>query len=273
MSKLDELYEINPDILADGWNAYIRKDLKLNKYLLVSWRMSGSEFSKELIRENFPELALNEHWAKAHIALDREILELLKKEANTKVYVIITDPREVAMNIGFFENGLHFSNFDYKPANSKNFTYSSEFLNQVAQKQIDLIRYYKEEFADDCIVLRYEDAVFNQTKFLKQVCDFTGYTSLNVDDARKYKWSIHKNVGDFHNFFSQGNLTRHYLGYKKFYKEYNYPKESIQHLKYKWHGTSAVDRKETNNYREMLIRNGVTLDREVNKRIENVDEY
>ena len=272
MSKLNEFTETSPGILADGWNVYLRKDLPLNKYLLVSWRMSGSEFSKELIRENFPELALNENWAKTHIVLDADIVNTLKKEAKTKVFVIITDPREVAMNIGFYENGLHLSEFDYKLDTSKNLN-TSEFLNQVAQKQIDLIRFYKKEFKDDCIVLRYEDAVFNQSEFLKQVSDFTGLTPLYVDDARKYKWSIHKNVGDFHNFFTHGPLTRHYLGYKKFYKEYNYPEESIQHLRYKWHGTSAIDRKETNSYKDMLVRNGVTLDREVIKRIESVDEY
>jgi hypothetical protein len=272
LSQLDELYEITPDILVENCNIFLRKDLPLNKYLLVSWRMSGSEFSKEFIRENFPELALNENWAKAHIVLDADTVSTLKKEAKTRVFVVITDPREVAMNIGFYENGLHISEYDYKLDTHKNIN-TSEFLNQVAQKQIDLIRFYKKEFGDDCIVLRYEDAVFNQTKFLKQVSDFTGLTPLYVDDARKYKWSIHKNVGDFHNFFTRTALTRHYLGYKKFYKEYNYPEKSLQNLKYDWHGTSSVDRKETNSYHDMLVRNGVTLDREVIKRIKSVDEY
>lgn len=272
MNSLNELTETSPGILADGWNAYIRKDLKLNKYLLVSWRMSGSEFSKELIRENFPELALNEHWAKAHIAIGKEVLELLKKEANTKVFVIITDPREVAMNIGFYENGLHLSEFDYKLGKSKNLN-TSEFLNQVAQKQIDLIRYYKKEFADDCIVLRYEDAVFNQKIFLEQVSKFTKLKPLGVDNARKYKRSIHKNVGDFHNFFSHGPLTRHYLGYKKFYKEYKYPEQSLQNLKYDWHGASSLELKNKSSYEQMLKENGVILDREILARIESIDEY
>ena len=72
-----------------------------NKLLLVSWRMSGSEFSKELIRENFPELAPNKLWCKSHVILNDELVEELKKEANTKVFVIITDPREIAMNVAF----------------------------------------------------------------------------------------------------------------------------------------------------------------------------
>ena len=272
MSKLNEFEETTPNVLADGWNAYIRKDLKLNKYLLVSWRMSGSEFSKELIRENFPELTPNEHWAKTHIVLNADIVAALKKEADTKVFVIITDPREVAMNIGFYENGLHLADFDYQ-LDSKQNVNTSEFLNQVAQKQIDLIRFYKKHFGNSCIVLRYEDAVFNQRIFLEQVSKFTKLKPLGVDNARKYKRSIHKNVGDFHNFFSHGPLTRHYLGYKKFYKEYKYPEESLQNLKYDWHGASSLDLKNKSSYQQMLKENGVILDREVLARIESIDEY
>lgn len=272
MSNLNELTEISPGILADGWNLYLRKDLPLNKYLLVSWRMSGSEFSKELIRENFPELALNEHWAKSHIILDADIVNTLKKEAKTKVFVIITDPREVAMNIGFYENGVHLTEFDYNLDTNKNLN-TSEFLNQVAQKQIDLINFYQKEFGNDCVVLRYEDAAFDQKTFLNKVSKFVNLEPLGVDNARKYKRSIHKNVGHFHHFFTHGPLTRHYLGYKKFYEKFNYPQESLQHLKYDWHGSSSLDLREKSNYREMLKRNGVSLDREVLKRIEGIDEY
>jgi len=272
LSKLDELYEINPNVVVDHFNAYFRRPASDNKLLLVSWRMSGSEFSKELIRENFPELAPNKLWCKSHVILNDELVEELKKEANTKVFVIITDPREIAMNVAFYENGMHLSPFDYT-LNSRKDTNNSEFLNQVAQKQIELIRYYEEKFVDDCTVLRYEDAVFNQKAFLDKVSNFTGYTPLGVDDARKYKRAIHKNVGDFHNFFSHGALTRHYLGFKKFYKKYKYPSESLQALKYDWHGEHALDMKEEDDYKKMLLNNGVVLDREVSKRIADIDKY
>ena len=78
MSKLDELYEINPEIVVDHFNAYFRRPVSENKLLLVSWRMSGSEFSKELIRENFPELAPNKMWCKSHVILNDELVEELK---------------------------------------------------------------------------------------------------------------------------------------------------------------------------------------------------
>ena len=272
MSKLDELYEINPNVVVDHINAYFRRPASDNKLLLVSWRMSGSEFSKELIRENFPEFATNKLWCKSHVILNDELVQELKTEANTKVFVIITDPREIAMNVAFYENGMHLAPYDYT-LNSKKDTNNSDFLNQIAQKQIELIRYYEEKFDDDCIVLRYEDAVFNQKTFLDKVSNFTGYTPLGVDDARKYKRSIHKNVGDFHNFFSHNALTRHYLGFKKFYRKYKYPSESLQALKYDWHGEHALDMKEEDSYEKMLLKNGVVLDREVLKRIADIDKY
>jgi exoribonuclease II len=47
----------------------------------------------------------------------------------------------------------------------------------------------------------------------------------------------------------------------------------LQALKYDWHGEHALDMKEEDSYEKMLSKNGVVLDREVLKRIADIDKY
>ena len=75
--------------------------------------MAGSEFAKELIRENFPETTPNSYWAKSHIILDWELTKKLI-DVGTKVFVIISDPRDITLNLNFFDNGMHISEYDYE---------------------------------------------------------------------------------------------------------------------------------------------------------------
>ena len=65
--------EVHPGYLQYGLDTWVGSPIELNKFLLVSWRMGGSEFCKELIRENYPETTPINHWAKSHIILDDEL--------------------------------------------------------------------------------------------------------------------------------------------------------------------------------------------------------
>jgi len=225
--------------IIDGYweydsSAWIWKPIDTNKFLLVSWRMAGSEFAKELIRENFPETTPNSCWAKSHIILDKELTKKLI-DAGTKVFVIISDPRDITLNLNFFDNGMHISEYDYEMWRYNNITGDKLFFNEVAEKQIALINHYKECFGDNCIVLRYEDSLHYQKEFLNKVSNLLGTTPLGIDGAAKYKRSIYKNVGDFNRFFTKEALDGHYNEYKKYYEEWNYPFEGlVNQLKYDW---------------------------------------
>ena len=229
----------------DEMNLWIRTPLESNKFFIVSWRMAGSEFCKELIRENYPQTQNINHWGKSHTTLDSKYVSDLLN-VGTKVFVAITDPREVAMNLFYFDNGLHLHDSDYKNATCKvdkqlgiepNFI---DLLNDVTDKQIELINTYKEQFGDNCIIVRYEDALYYQNKFHNIVSKFLKTTPIGIDEVTKYKWSIYKNVGDFNQFFDENDLHKHYNQYKSFYEKWEYPKEGLQLLKYDWHGKTWV---------------------------------
>jgi len=223
----------NPNPHGAPWNAWIHEPIESNKFLLVSWRMAGSEFSKELIRENYSITTPTNKWSKSHITLNDDITHILIDKADTKVFVIITDPREVALNLVYFDNGLHLHASDYKTDNYIiNSTNTTQFFNEVADKQIELVNHYKKVFGDKCIVLRYEDAVYYQTEFLTKVSKFLGLSSKGTNGVEKYKSSIYKNVGDFNQFFDKDVLDKHYNEYIEFYTEWDYPKEGLQLKKY-----------------------------------------
>ena len=232
-----EFIQTSPGFWEYEMHAWLREPISLNKFLLVSWRMSGSEFCKEVIRENYPETIPLNYWAKSHINLDDELSKSLLDIANTKVFVIITDPREVAIHLSHFDGGQHLHEFDYHLNHPPN---TVEFLNKVADKQIELIDTYKKQFGDNCIVLRYEDALHYQDKFHNKVSKFLGTIPKGVDGVTKYKWSIYKNVGNFHQFFDRKNLFEHYNQYKSFYEKWDYDYDGLQELKYKWHGETWV---------------------------------
>ena len=149
------------------------------------------------------------------------------------------------MNLFYFDNGFSHDS-DYKNATCKadkqlgiqpNFI---DLLNDVNDKEIELVDTYKEQFGDNCIIVRYEDALYYQNKFHNKVSKFLKTTPLGVDGATKYKWSIYKNVGDFNQFFDENDLLKHYNQYKSFYEKWKYPKEGLQLLKYDWHGETWV---------------------------------
>jgi hypothetical protein len=250
--------ETAPNYWTNAYANWLNYPIRNNKYYLVSWRMSGSEFSKELIRENFPETVDMNMWAKSHAVLEEHIAEDILREANTKVFVIISDPREVAANIINFDAGTHLHKSDY-PKHIYNNLKSSTFLSEVTNKQIQLVDTYKRQFKDNCIVLRYEDALFYQDEFLDQVSNFLNLKPLFIDDVRKYKWSIYKNVGDFHKFFHLDILEEHYNEFRWFYDEWDYPKSGLQYNRYNWFHQSKTDnvKQLTEDYSSLLSRNGI----------------
>ena len=243
--------------------------MKNNEYLLVGWRMVGSELSKELIRENFPETVDLTKWSKSHVPLEDKVIDEFIDVNKTKVFLVISDPREVAINILNFDNGLHMYSKDY--INNPDDIRAVEFMNEIADKQIQLIESYTKQFGDNCIVLRYEDVLWNQGKFLGEVSEFLELEPLGIDDSRKYKWSIHKNVGNFHTFFSEEVLRAHYEQYKPFYDTWKYDYGGFQWLKYHWHTQyNTLDRNINDDYKKMLERNGITED---NPRTDGIDGF
>ena len=52
MKLSKEWIEMIPGYWEYKKDAWLGHPIESNKFLLVSWRMSGSEFCKELIREN-----------------------------------------------------------------------------------------------------------------------------------------------------------------------------------------------------------------------------
>ena len=270
-----EYVELYPGYWENDIYAWIRKPIVNNKYLLVSWRMSGSEFCKETIRENFPETTSLDYWAKSHVVLDGVVEDSLLTLADTKVFMIITDPREVAMNLFHFDNGIHLHDNDYESGRHKGVS----FLNEVADKQIELITYFKKTFGDRCVVLKYEDAFYYQDKFLDKVSNFLDSEPLGIDDVRKYKRSIYKNVGDFNQFFSEEDLTNHYNEYKAFYDEWEYPEKGDILHKYSWSDADSGDKVK---YSDLLDRNGIKLinkccftvaDKTLSDRVKGLNEF
>lgn len=270
MKLSKEWSEVIPDYWEYKKDTWLGTPIESNKFLLVSWRMSGSEFCKELIRENYPETTLLTQWAKSHTVLDNQISDDLINNAKTKVFMIITDPREVTMNLAHFDNGIHGYEHDYTSGTRAAYD-SVKFLNEVANKQIKLIDYYTKKFGKNCIVLRYEDAFHYQDDFHEKVSNFLGIDPLGIDDVRKYKWSIYKNVGEFFNFFKNETLDEHYISYKWFYDKWNYPIGGLANKKYNWNMNhpDVTGRQKTENYVDMLKRNGISQSNRTN----HLDEF
>lgn len=256
--------ELTPGLWKEGSTLWLRKPKEANKYILAGWRMVGAEVCKELIRENFPETANLNHWSKTHAKIEPAALDEFIDTDQTKVFLIISDPREVALNSRYFDNGLHIEQEDYDDIAEV------AFLNSIVDKQVELIKSYKSQFGNNCIVLKSEDAIYNQDKFLGSVSKFLNLEPLGVDDSRKYKWSIHKNIGNFHSFFKESVLREHFTKCKSFYDEWGYDYGGYAWLKYHWHTQyNTLERNIKEDYNEMLKRNGV----QPSDRTKNINEF
>jgi len=222
--------DISEDFIElEGATAWLRKPLSHNKHLIVSWRMAGSEITKASIVENFESIT-EFTWGKSHSILDDTTANILLGN-KTKVVVAITDPREVAINLLSYDNGYHYYDFDYQGLRKTNHRL---LLKMIADKQINLINYYKKTFKDDCLILRYEDVVFNRTLFYEKIASFFNEQPLKIDGVEKYKSSMYKNCGHFDKFISKETINSHYEKYKTFYEEWEYPLVGLAGLKYWW---------------------------------------
>jgi len=205
---------------------FFDENAKNTKFLLVGWRMSGTEFVRETIRENFPSTSNIRDWGKTHTPnIDKYLPTLL--EQNTKVFLSIADPRDVAAHILDWRGGQHIHhnedewNFDI--VDDPNHI---RFLEANLNKMVELIEYIQKHFdPKNVLILRYEDAVNNRLNFLWKVADFLNENPLNVDNTEKYlpEVSIYKPIGSQHRF-RQDFLDIHTEKYYHLYKTWGYKK-------------------------------------------------
>ena len=192
------------------------------KYLLCSWRMSWSEFSKALIWENFPETTDNYIWGKAHVPLQDNLLNALLA-AETKIIFVMCDPRDASTHIINHQNGTHFHPDDYPPHIAEN-PHSVEFLNENTKIIINLLDFYSKHFNGKMVVLKYEDAVNNQPVFLKRVSDFLQIKPFGVNLLEKYSAPIYKGIGVYKTTFNDTIVNQHIQEYESHYRRWGYLK-------------------------------------------------
>jgi hypothetical protein len=237
------------------------------KYILVSWLHSGSCFSRELIRENFPECVDINLWGKTHWELSEETINVYRK---AKIFFILSDPRDTATRVGFIENGYAGGSFinefsDYAFSNRNSY----EYLNENFIKISNLLDFYQHTFGDQCIVLKYEDAYFNPEYFLNKVGEFLKLKALYIDDIRKYKHSIHKEIGIFNDYYNEYIINQHYNLNHYFYNRWEYPLDGYKQRFYIEDGGLEIL-----NYFELLKRNYVNInDPKLLDRIKNINFF
>jgi hypothetical protein len=212
---MEECWKLNWDINeTDFW---LFKPVEHTKFMLVSWRMCGSEFIRESIRENFPSTENIRTWGKTHVIPPRKYQKIIKN-TRPKIIFCIADPRDVAAHIKTFGNGGHIHHRDsFTDINNETI-----FLNENLKKITNLMTYYSKTFSRDMIILRYEDAVKNRRKFLNQVSKFLGEKPLNVDDREKYLSPMYKQIGVYRNVFSEKGLSYHKRANNSFYNKWGY---------------------------------------------------
>ena len=250
-------------VYDNEWMALdVQEPIENNKIALVSWRLCGSEFVKECIRENFPEYCKQTIWCKAHGILPEDVTKKFQ-ENGTKIIVVIMDPRDAAANILHYNNGMFFDKEEYDLEESDNYN-TKDFLDAVAEKQMEFIHFYQEKFGENCFIARYEDACYKQSNLLSHLSNFFRLPSLGIDDTQKYKSCIHKNIGDFGLYFSKEDLEEHEYNYDTFYLRYGYNnldyKKDINYDMFIPISTKL-------NYLDFLKRNHMILDESLVQRI------
>ena len=201
---------------------WLWKPIDLIKYMVVSWRMSGSEFSKEVIGENFQQCQYYKNWGKSHTQLPNEILGKLKYNG-VKIFFIICDPRDAVTHIINHDGDIHYHPDDFSEYANK---YINElvFLDENIQIIIDLLKYFQTNFGNNLIVLRYEDAINNRKKFLKQVGSFLNTEPFYVDDDEKYHSPICKKISVYPQKFNNEYILNVYKS-KKYEEKLNFLKK------------------------------------------------
>jgi hypothetical protein len=212
---MEVCWELNWDVYEQDF--WLFKPIEKTEFLLVSWRMSGSEFIRELIRENFPSTNNIRKWGKSHTILPNNYKRIFKK-TQTKIIFTIADPRDVAAHIKTYENGIHFHTGD----NFTDIENETLFLYENLKKIANLLSYYYNTFKDNIIILKYEDAINDRNKFLRRVSNFLKEKPLNVDNKQKYDSPIHKPIGIYHKHFKVNSINFHTKQNEIFYKKWKY---------------------------------------------------
>lgn len=238
----------------------VQEPIEKNKIVLASWRLCGSEFVKEVIRENFPEYCKSDIWCKAHGILPDDVKEEFIKN-NTKIIFVLMDPRDAAANIEYYNNGQFFNEEEYE-MEDESYSREKNLLDAVAEKQVELLNFYQHEFEENCIVVRYEDAVYDQKTLLSNLSNFFNLQSLKIDDPKKYKTCIYKRIGDFGLYYQESDLIEHIHNYEDFYIRHGYID-----IKYRNQINFEMKIQSKDNYLDFLKRNRIILDEELAQRI------
>lgn len=209
-----ESWKINWDIESD-W-MYLFTPIENTQFLLTSWRMSGSEFIREVIRENFKSTYDIKKWGKSHAPLPSKYHGIFRRN-NLKIIFAIADPRDVAAHIKFHENGAHLHRGDFTNPDDEIL-----LLEENIMKINNLLNFYSKMFARNMIVLRYEDAVNNRNLFLNQVSKFINDRPSKKDSQDKYNSPIYKPIGVYREHFSDNAINYHTQSHINFYRNWGY---------------------------------------------------
>lgn len=248
------------------------KDPSLVKYLLVAGQYSGSNISHHLIRHNFPECVDNNLWYKTHFNIEDDRYKEVANNPNLKIIFILSDPRDTATRLAYLENG-----WCYPVDCEEDYKYTVSYLDDVYYYITNLLRYYIKNFNDQLIVLKYEDAVYNTKNFLDRVGAFLNLKPLYIDDVKKYKHSIYKEVGSFRFYYPNAIIEEHYNRFIQFYERFNYQIHghldrypgadlSKDYVDFNTHQYPAE------NYTVFLERNNVSINAELEERINGIIE-
>ena len=82
------------------------------KHIIISWKHQGSVFCKDSIRENFPELVSFFYFYKTHETYE-QTSKKLDLSTIDKIFFVISDPRNSAINLNFYKQYGDFSS-EYK---------------------------------------------------------------------------------------------------------------------------------------------------------------
>lgn len=198
-------------------------EVEKTDFFLAGWRLSGTEFIRESIRENFPSTSEITKWGKSHCVLPEKYYEpLLKRQ--TKVIFCLADPRDVATHILTWRQGQHIHTQDEWEFHSHDPSNNVRFLNDNLRKITEMLEFFSGTFGENMLTLRYEDAVNDRPHFLRQVSDFLGEDPLNVDNEEKYlpEVSIYKPIGIYSSKFSPKDVDEHLRENIGFYRKWKY---------------------------------------------------
>lgn len=123
---------------------------------------------------------------------------LIKNLINTKVIVIIRDPRAV-----------------YASKQNTNKQYPIYFICNQWRKIFALAHFYKNKFDGKVFILKYEELILNPEKIINQICDFLGlnfYTDLlnlkRLKDGNNKNWSQNSNFKSRKRGFDRDAIDR-----------------------------------------------------------------